>query len=49
MVFKMVPEGIKFTLFCTRDLPQVKKSANLMPEGAILKELVQKVALFNIC
>ena len=42
----MVPEVVKFALFCTSDLPRVQKSANYMPKGAILRKGVQKV-LFN--
>ena len=48
MFLKMVQEGIKFALFCISGLPRVQKSANFMPEGAILKTKCKKV-LFNIC
>ena len=43
----MVPEGLKFTLFCASGLPQENKSSNLMPEGVTLKIKCQKV-LFDI-
>ena len=42
MFFKMVPEGIKFALFCKSGLQRVQKSANFMPNGAILKEECKK-------
>ena len=38
MTFEMVPEGIKFALFC-----KSPKSANFMPKGAILKKECKKV------
>ena len=36
-VFLMVPEGIKFALFCMSGLPRVQKRANFIPKGTILK------------
>ena len=42
----MVPERIKFALFCTSGLPQVQKSASFMPMGAIFKKKCKK-GLFN--
>ena len=43
----MLPESIKFALFCMSGLPRVQKRANFIPEAAILKTKCKKV-LFNI-
>ena len=43
----MVPEGIKFALFCKSGLPQVQKNANFMAKGAIFRKECKKV-IFNI-
>ena len=42
----MVPDGIQSALFCMSGLPQVQKSANVLPKGAIFKKECKKV-LFN--
>ena len=42
MTFKMVPEGLKFVLFCTSGL---QKSANFRPKGAIFEKECKKVLI----
>ena len=48
MTFKIVPEGIKFALFCMSGLPRVQKSADFISKGTIFKRIEKKEEIFDM-